>query len=660
MIRRLLVLADSVTVRTKIMGIVVGLMVLLGLGATYELQNHMALVLGQELDARAVSIARDLAARSSDLVLTNNTFGLYQLVEDTLNNNPDVRYVMVLGPDGAPLVTTFGSRVPAGLIQANQVGPQDRQHLEILDTDEGLIRDVAVPIFDGHAGTARVGLSDRGLQKELDAATRGLLLMTGAISLVGLAAAYLLTLILTRPISELVGVTRRVGRGDLAARARPRTRDEIGVLGHAFNLMVQSLSRSQTESQEYNQRLLRRNRELAALNVMTSAVSQARTLQEVLDTALDRSLQLASLEAGWIWLFEEEGESLRLGTHAGLSANHSLSEISPLSSQGCNCRTVIETRQALSTETSPGSCPILDAEGFHGHIGVPLVAKGRALGVMNLATTEPREFSREELDILGAVGSQIGVAIENARLWEELLRKQELQHQLLNSIIGAQEDERKRIARELHDETSQVLTSLVLGLEGLAGELGLSRAAQERADHLRLVASGALEGVHHLSVELRPSALDDAGLAPGIGRYLREYGQRHGLEVDFRTVGVDGLRLLPAAETAVFRIVQEALTNVARHAQARGVSVLLERRGMNLVTVVEDDGCGFDSDAIVDAPIQERLGLAGMSERAALVGGHLTVESRPNEGTTVFVTVPLTDKLLMRNSNEQAQSVAGG
>ena len=658
MIRRLLVLADSVTVRTKIMGIVVGLIVLLGIGATYELQYHMASVLGQELDARAISIARDLAARSTDQVLTNNTYGLYQLVEDTLNNNSDVRYVMVLGPDGAPLVTTFGSHVPDGLVRANQVAPQDRQHLQVLNTDEGLIRDVAVPIFDGHAGTARVGLSDQGMQSELDSATRALLLMTGALGLVGLAAAYLLTTILTRPISDLVGVARRVERGDLTAQTRPRTRDEIGVLGHTFNAMVQSLSRSQAETQEYNERLLRRNRELAALNLMTSAVSQARTLQEVLDSALDRSLQLASLEVGWIWLLDDGG-SLRLSACAGLPQGCSASETQPPSS-GCNCRTVIESRQALSTEASSGRCQILADHNFHGHIGVPLLAKGRVLGVMNLATQQPREFSREELDILGAVGSQIGVAIENAGLWEELLRKQELQHQLLNSIIGAQEDERKRIARELHDETSQVLTSIVLGLEGLEGEECLTDESRERAGRLRAVTSRALEEVHHLSLELRPSALDDAGLVPGIARYLREYGLRHGQEVDFRSIGTDGLRLVPAAETAVFRIVQEALTNVARHAHARGVSVLLERRGPNLVTVVEDDGCGFEPKNVAAAPLPERLGLAGMSERAALVGGNLTLESQPGQGTTVFVTVPLADNLLVVNQDEQAQSVAGG
>ena len=326
---------------------------------------------------------------------------------------------------------------------------------------------------------------------------------------------------------------------------------------------------------------------------------------------------------------------------------------------GCHCRHVIDSGRAIPIEPSDGRCPLLEREGLQGHVGVPLVAKGRTLGVMNLATVEPRDFSSEELEILGAVGSQIGVAIENARLWDELLRKQELQRQLLDSIIRAQEEERTRVARELHDETSQVLTSLVLGLEALEGEPCLSEEARERSSHLRAVTSQALEEVHHLSLELRPSALDDGGLVPGITRYLREYAARHGQEVDFRSIGTDGLRLLPAAETAVFRIVQEALTNVARHAHAQGVSVLLERRGSNLVTVIEDDGCGFQPDEVAEAPLPERLGLAGMAERAALVGGRLTVESRPGEGTTVFVTLPLTDNLLRGNPDEQAESDAG-
>jgi signal transduction histidine kinase len=128
---------------------------------------------------------------------------------------------------------------------------------------------------------------------------------------------------------------------------------------------------------------------------------------------------------------------------------------------------------------------------------------------------------------------------------------------------------------------------------------------------------------------------------PGIARYLKEYERRHGIIADLRVMGLDNVRLLPAVETAIFRIVQEALTNVARHAEASGVSVLLETRKDQLVVVIEDDGVGFEAEQVLRAPLQERLGLAGMAERAALVGGSISIESKPGMGTTVFLSVPL-------------------
>ena len=643
MIGRLLVVADSISVRIKIMGMVVGLVLLLGLGATYEFRSRIAIVLGQELDERAISIARDLAARSSDLILTNNIFGLYELARDTLENNPDVRYVLVLGPVGSPLAHTLGEHPPVGLVEVNTVGPQDRYHLEILSTEEGLIRDVAVPIFEGHAGTARVGLSARRLVGALVAATGELLLMTGGVSLVGRRAAYLLTMILTRPITELVRVVRGVERGDLGTRVRPRTRDEIGVLGHAFNAMTESLAKSHAKTEEYNLRLLRRNRELAALNLMASAISQSRTLQEVLDTALDRSLQVTSLAAGWIWLLRGDADSLRLGAQVGFAKNGLLQETSGLRNGGCACGDVIADGQTRFVEGSDGRCALLKTTGLYGHLSVPLVAKGRTLGVMNLATAQRREFAREELDILGAIGSQIGVAIENARLWEELVRKEELRVQLLDKIIGAQEEERKRIARELHDETSQALTSLIVTLR-LMEE---SRDPEEVARHareVRRIATSTLTAVHDLARELRPSVLDHLGLTPALERYTREYAERHRLELDFQVLGLEGVRLEPRVETALYRIVQEALTNVARHARARRVAVLMERRQDRVVVIVEDDGQGFELATVEgEGADRQALGVFGMRERAALVGGTLTIESSPGSGTTVFVDVPLTE-----------------
>lgn len=148
--------------------------------------------------------------------------------------------------------------------------------------------------------------------------------------------------------------------------------------------------------------------------------------------------------------------------------------------------------------------------------------------------------------------------------------------------------------------------------------------------------------MHRLAVELRPSILDDVGLVAAIERYLQQSAQQWNLAVDFATMGIDGdFRLIPAAETTIYRIVQAALTNIAHHAQPRHVSVLLEQRDQKLVVVVEDDGQGFDLAAVRAHPLEKRLGLAGMEERGSLIGATLTIETAPGAGTTVFLEVPL-------------------
>lgn len=230
---------------------------------------------------------------------------------------------------------------------------------------------------------------------------------------------------------------------------------------------------------------------------------------------------------------------------------------------------------------------------------------------------------------------------EVERLNEHLQARERERAELLQRIMAAQEDERRRVAQELHDETSQALASLRLGLERLAEGITKPPSAQMLAEQLQAVASETLADVHRLAVELRPSVLDDVGLFAAVSRYLQECGRRWELAIDFLTIGVDGLRLLPSTETVVYRIIQAALTNVAHHAGAEHVSVLFERRDGALVVVVEDDGRGFDLERVRAAPLEQRLGLAGMEERAALVAATLTIETAPNSGTTVFLEIPL-------------------
>jgi len=227
------------------------------------------------------------------------------------------------------------------------------------------------------------------------------------------------------------------------------------------------------------------------------------------------------------------------------------------------------------------------------------------------------------------------------RMVEELGRKEQIRSQLLEKVITVQEEERKRIARELHDETSQALTSLMVGLKVLEEAPNLE-VVRRGATDLRALAAKTLKEVHHLAVELRPSVLDDLGLVAAVQRQVLDFQEKTGLEVDLHVGGMEGRRLPLAVETALYRIIQEALTNVARHSRARNVSVVLERRDSTVVAIVEDDGQGFHVDRVFSTRGEERcLGLYGMHERASLVGGSLTVESSPGVGTTVFVQVPL-------------------
>ena len=209
-----------------------------------------------------------------------------------------------------------------------------------------------------------------------------------------------------------------------------------------------------------------------------------------------------------------------------------------------------------------------------------------------------------------------------------------------SQIINAQEQERKRIARELHDETSQVLTSLLISLAVLE-ESVTTQDARERIVDTRQLAHQTLRAIRSLSIDLRPSALDDLGLLPALRWYVKEYHKKCSIEVDFVATGLKE-RLPAEMETALYRIVQEALTNTARHSQAHRASIVLKEDGEAVEGIITDDGTGFDVEGIRKSPDSERgLGLAGMNERAVLLNGSLDIQSSPGHGTTISVRIPL-------------------
>ena len=268
------------------------------------------------------------------------------------------------------------------------------------------------------------------------------------------------------------------------------------------------------------------------------------------------------------------------------------------------------------------------ASGIHAALYVPLLARGRAIGVLvahDRVGPDPR-FTDDDLRLAETFAARAAIAVNLAeRVSRDALRR----------VVEAQELERKRLARELHDETGQALTSIILGLRTVDD----ATSDEERGEALRALRElvlSTLNDVRRLAVELRPKALDDFGLVPALERLGDTFAQKSGIAVHFEAQ-LGEQRLAPETETALYRIVQEALTNVAKHAGASNVSVLLTRKDGAVVAVVEDDGRGLAAGA----ESGDGLGLVGMRERVSLLGGRLALESSGSAGTTVVAEVPV-------------------
>ena len=261
---------------------------------------------------------------------------------------------------------------------------------------------------------------------------------------------------------------------------------------------------------------------------------------------------------------------------------------------------------------------------------LPLTVRGRPFGVVaahDKLGADPR-FEEGDVRLAESLVSRASIAVDlSERVSRDALRR----------VVQAQELERARLARELHDETGQALASILLGLRQLEDSVETDEARKATAD-LRELVVATLQDVRRLAVELRPSALDDFGLVPAVERLAATVSAPSGPTVDV-AARLGDTRLGQETETVLYRIVQESLTNIVKHAAAGHVSITLVRKAASAVVVVEDDGSGFDPDGIRDGA----LGIAGMRERVALVGGKLTLETSPGAGTTLVAEVPAPD-----------------
>ncbi len=460
--------ALQVSLRNKIIGLVIALLVLFASFVMLQFIQQTTVLLQEQLDLQAVSTAKYVASRSMDYIYQDDLFSLYTVIRDAKASNKNVRYIFIADGHGNLLVDTFGGRLPKGLLAVNAPRKSPEGTLQIISTEEGLVRDWALPIMEGDLSFVRIGMSETSLVNARLEIIQRIAVATAVFMLLGIATAYLLTNLIAHPFRNLLRGTEEIAAGNLAHRVPPPLmEDEGGRLIHAFNQMVETLERSATEIRELH--------------------------------------------------------ALRQG--------------------------------------------------------------------------------------------------------------------LLEKILKTQEEERARLSRELHDETSQLLASLRMAVRYLDESRDLE-TAKARLRDLRQLIDETFEGFRRFVAVLRPSSLTEGDLKGSLEHYVAEFQRRFGIPVDLAFSG-SSAQLSAESAITLFRIIQESLTNVARHAQAHHVSVVLSINAEEQTLVVEDDGIGFDVDETMNHRAERNnLGIFGIQERVRLLGGSCQIESSRGQGTSLYVRLP--------------------
>jgi signal transduction histidine kinase len=372
------------------------------------------------------------------------------------------------------------------------------------------------------------------------------------------------------------------------------------------------------------------SRQLQSLNEVGNALATETDLMSLLDLVARRLRELVDARLVAVLLPAGENE-LRIVAAAGEGARRLVGETVARSTSKSG--RVLERRRSERLD-SVIEDPEVDQDlmrrlAARSGLWVPLVARERLIGVLQvhdkLGSADAR-FADDDLRLAETFAARAAVAVD---LSERVARD------ALQRVVAAQELERRRLSRELHDETGQALTSILLGLKPLEEALA-NHPSRAALVELRELVVTALQDVRRLAVELRPKVLDDFGLVPALERLSETFAEQTGIRVEFSSA-IPADRLPSEVETALYRVVQESLTNIAKHSHADRVSILLTRKQSSVAAVIEDDGDGFDAGSTPEGG----FGLVGMRERLALMDGTLQIESSEGSGTTVVAEVPL-------------------
>ncbi len=429
--------------------------------------------------------------------------------------------------------------------------------------------------------------------------------------------------------------------GAYTSQRRTFSQDDVHFLQAVANVLATALERKRTE--EALQRYVLR---LEFLQKIDRVILAAQTPQEIADAALRHVLQLlVPCQRASVALFDfetdeavllavsAEGETrLGPGEHIPLEA---YVDVAPLQRGQYQ---IVDDLQAMEGQ-SPVDEQLL-AEGLRSIMRLPLICRGELIGCLCLGATAPQAFSAEHEEAARQLALSLAIAIQNARLFEQVRAGQEQLRRLTRQVVTAQEEDRRRVSRELHDEAGQAMTALKINLELLQADLPAEPTAlrQSLSEAIALT-DATMDEMRRLAHTLRPPALDAVGLNPTLEDLCREFARRTHLSVKY---GGTELPALPDAVTICFyRVLQESLTNAARHAHADQIRVVLRHDADRISLSVEDNGRGFDPGGVISASNQDAgIGLLGMRERLELLGGRLEINARPGHGTRLVASIP--------------------
>jgi two-component system nitrate/nitrite sensor histidine kinase NarX len=383
---------------------------------------------------------------------------------------------------------------------------------------------------------------------------------------------------------------------------------------------------------------------LTALHDMAQCLGSPLRMEEVLMQGAERVKTVLDVDAAHIHLVGNEGQNLKLETAVGTPVSF-LAEEATIGVGECLCGLVASSVQpVVVTDLRSDARATRVACKRHGYCSiasVPLRSHDRALGILTVNSRARREFTPADLEMLTTLGNQLGAAIENAQFYADMERRvQELSRQVEHLVVV---QERERISREIHDGLAQALALLNMRVSVTQSLLvaGQTEQARKELAEAAEVIDVANRDVREAITALRLTSPKGAAFTPTLKEFVLDFGLRNNIETDFQAVdGARAIVLAPITEVQLMRIIQESLTNVRKHARAQHANVALTRRGARLLVSIEDDGQGFDMDAVLTGQNKKNFGLTTMSERAASIGGMLDVQTHIGGGTRITVSVP--------------------